>query len=126
MQGPPLDLRMPRTESAPAGTPGIPPMLAVAIVAGVVLLVVWIALMVIHDRHAWNPDAAMTPAQVECFKAEMHDALLEGRDFDYAHCKPVMPAYAAYPFWYALLVGVAVLVIGRLIIFMHRVESRGH
>lgn len=91
-----------------------------------VTLVTWIALMVIHGDH--DPNAAASPSERACFNQELQksvDSIVDGGPTgDTSRCFDRPPAYAAHPFWYALVVGLAVFVIGRIALFMVRMERR--
>ena len=126
MQGPPMDLRMPKTESRDS-VRGVPAAAVLFAATLTVFLAVWIFLMVAHEEHAYHGDRAMTPEFEQCLNDQMDEFVRTGVPQDSDDCKPVMPTYAAHPFWYALIAGVAVLVIGRIGMFMYRMErSRGY
>ena len=123
MQGPPMDLRMPKTEHADE----VSHMQWLIVITVLTTLVALIALLVIHGEHEYHGDRAMTPEFQACFNAEMNDAINEGRPSNLDKCKPVMPWYAEHPIGYAAIVGAAVFVIGRIGLFMYRMEqSRGY
>lgn len=86
-----------------------------------------IGLFVVHNEHVWHGDQAASAEFMACVNAEFDESITTGTPYDTEHCKPQMPWYAAHPVWYALIVGAAVFVIGRLVIFMGRMErSRGY
>lgn len=97
------------------------------VITVLVTLASWIALMVVHEEHAYHGDQAMTPEFAQCMSDQMDEFVRTGVPTDGDACKPVMPWYAAHPFGYALIVGAVVLVVGRLAIFMRRMEAgRGY
>jgi len=126
MQQPPIDLRMPATERADTMS-GFTATAFLIVVALMVAVAFGIGLSVVHEDHAYHGDRAMTTEYKACWDAELNDAIMTGRVADFDQCKPVMPWYAEHPIGYAAIVGLAVFVIGRLGIFMYRMErSRGY
>src|SRR5690348_7056041 len=86
-----------------------------------------IGLFVIHNDHVWHGDRAATPEFMACANAEFDESITTGTPYDVEHCKPQMPWYAAHPVWYALIVGAVVFGVGRIGVFMVRMErSRGY
>jgi hypothetical protein len=97
------------------------------VVTVLVTIGTFIALYAVHDKHAFHGDRAGTPEFAQCLSDQMDEFVRTGIPQDSDACKPVMPWYAAHPFWYALIVGAAVFVVGRVALFMVRMErARGY
>lgn len=122
MQPPPLDLTTPDTVRSESGRNRDDVGLLV-IVTILVTLAAFIVLSLVNNAHAYHGDRAATPEFMACSQAAFDDAMATGTVYDADACKPVMPWYAAHPGWYALAIGGAVLIVGRLYLFMRRMEE---
>jgi hypothetical protein len=126
MQGPPADLFRPQRIEEEDSWRDLSGLAWLGIVVAVTTLAVFLALNQIHAQHAWHGDRAATKAFLDCSNAAFDKAITTGVDYDADACKPVMPWYAAHPGWYALAVGAVVAMLGRVALFMARMErSRG-
>jgi hypothetical protein len=89
-----------------------------------VFLASFLVLAFINEDNDYDGDRAPTQEQAACLNAEFERAITTGEDYDPDACKPEMPWYAAHPLAYATGIGVIVLVVGRLYLFMRRLEHR--
>jgi hypothetical protein len=108
----------------PEPEPKMPDIGWLAIAVAVAFLVSFLVLEKIHEDHVYHGDRWASPKQIECMTDEFDRAAQTG-EYDADACKPDMPWYAAHPLWYALAIGGAVLIGGRLYMFMRRTESGG-
>lgn len=125
----PVNLHMPVTDERD-GMSHVPGVAALVMITLMVTVGAWIALMTIREDHTMG-DKPMTAAQQQCFDEELQKQIdsigtnLPGGDT--SRCTTVVPAYAAHPFWYALIIGATVFVVGRVGVFMVRMErTRGY
>ena len=119
MQYPPRDLSMPDTTQSDSvrDVPGMAWLVITAVVSTVLAMVI---LGAMHSHYQTQQDAA----QVATNQCNLDTAVEQ--IFDNAPECPLpdlIPWYAQHPIWYALAVGLAVLIVGRLYLFMRRLES---
>jgi len=119
MQLPPLDLSTPKTAKSDS-LRDVPAIAWLVMVTIAVTVIAAIALTMVHDAHTLGPNDA-SAEHAACLSDALDRSLVTGEPVG-DQCDPVMPWYGAHPIWYALAIGGAVLVVGRLYLFMRRME----